>query len=359
MLVAPPRARASAVSIARRGDHGRHRAPVVGRAAHVGDRRRCRRDGRAAASIAAAPPSLPMSAASASGTRRIVGERAVIAIRRVGHGAVHDRDDGRCADDGDLHLPPVLEPEVGAARARGGSRNWTATSSSSGSRVVSPGPVQRSLDQRPPAAPAGLQRRRRSEADERAARLHRGRGVHQVAADVPCARVACEPTIAQASASAVKRARTIVARGDLRVARERAERRPPSPATRRRGARRRGGSRRCCPGASTCPSGRRRRGRCRRRPGGRRRRGPRRLVDRGGCGERRRSLPASQTRSGVIGSLCTRAPITFAIAFATAPAVGTHGGSPTPFDPFGPAFGVLVSIQATSIRGASEAVTSL
>ena len=41
----------------------------------------------------------------------------------------------------------------------------------------------------------------------------------------------------------------------------------------------------------------------------------------------------------------TRAPITFAIAFAIAPAVGTHGGSPTPFEPFGPAFGVSVSIQ--------------
>ena len=71
------------------------------------------------------------------------------------------------------------------------------------------------------------------------------------------------------------------------------------------------------------------------------------------------TTPASQTRSGVIGSACTRAPITFAIAFATAPAVGTHGGSPTPFEPFGPAFGVSVSIQAMSICGASDAVTSL
>ena len=68
---------------------------------------------------------------------------------------------------------------------------------------------------------------------------------------------------------------------------------------------------------------------------------------------------ASHTRSGVIGSCRTRAPMTFAIAFAIAPAVGTHGGSPTPFEPFGPAFGVSVSIHATSICGASEAVTSL
>jgi len=68
---------------------------------------------------------------------------------------------------------------------------------------------------------------------------------------------------------------------------------------------------------------------------------------------------ASHTRSGVIGSRCTRAPITFAIPFATAPAVGTQGGSPTPFEPFGPAFGVSFSIQAMSMRGASDAVTSL
>ena len=71
------------------------------------------------------------------------------------------------------------------------------------------------------------------------------------------------------------------------------------------------------------------------------------------------TAPAAHTRSGVIGSARTRAPITFAIAFAIAPAVGTHGGSPTPFEPFGPAFGVSVSIQAMSICGASEAVTSL
>ena len=86
-----------------------------------------------------------------------------------------------------------------------------------------------------------------------------------------------------------------------------------------------------------------------------------RVVERRGRGEARSTLiaRASQTRSGVIGSSCTRAPITFAIAFAIAPAVGTHGGSPTPFEPFGPAFGVSVSIQAMSICGASEAVTSL
>jgi hypothetical protein len=51
--------------------------------------------------------------------------------------------------------------------------------------------------------------------------------------------------------------------------------------------------------------------------------------------------------------------MTFEIALATAPEVGTHGGSPIPFDPFGPAFGVGVSTQAMSIWGISAGVTSL
>ena len=114
----------SAVSIARPRDHGGHRAPVVGRAADVGDGRRGgRRPPQPQLRSASAPPSLPMSAASASGTRRIVGESAVIAIRASVTVPSVDGDDGRCADDGDLHLPPVLEPEVGAARAVGRSGN--------------------------------------------------------------------------------------------------------------------------------------------------------------------------------------------------------------------------------------------
>ena len=43
----------------------------------------------------------------------------------------------------------------------------------------------------------------------------------------------------------------------------------------------------------------------------------------------------------------------------SAAAVATHGGSPTPFEPFGPAFGVSVSTHAISICGASADVTSL
>jgi hypothetical protein len=51
--------------------------------------------------------------------------------------------------------------------------------------------------------------------------------------------------------------------------------------------------------------------------------------------------------------------MTFAIAFPIAPAVGTLGGSPTPFEPRGPPFSAGFSIQSTSIRGTSEAVASL
>src|SRR5438093_12934233 len=54
----------------------------------------------------------------------------------------------------------------------------------------------------------------------------------------------------------------------------------------------------------------------------------------------RHSVVASQTRTGVIGRARTRVPTTLATALPLAPAVGTNGGSSTPFDPFRPAFGV-------------------
>ena len=62
---------------------------------------------------------------------------------------------------------------------------------------------------------------------------------------------------------------------------------------------------------------------------------------------------ASQTRPGVIGSWCTRAPVTLAIALAIAPGVGTQGGSPMPFEPFGPPSWVGASTNAIGIGGAS------
>ena len=308
----------------------------------------------AAASIGAAPPSLPTSAASASGTRRIVGESAVIAIRASVTVPSVDGDDGRRADDGDLHLAPVLEPEVGAARAVGRSGNLDRDE-----QLVGRG--RRGAGTRPEVVDRDLRSSPSGDCSVAVAPKQISGPPVSIAGEafitlppiVPCARVAWEPTIAQASASAVKRARTSALRGDLAMARERAETQASvaerldavelgdavdrDDAVRERRLAR---------------SGRRRRGRCRRRPGGRRlraRRARRRPMVAGAEGAARSLPPASQTRSGVIGSWCTRAPITLAIAFATAPAVGTHGGSPTPFEPFGPAFGVSVSIQAMSI----------
>src|SRR5439155_10387073 len=84
-----------------------------------------------------------------------------------------------------------------------------------------------------------------------------------------------------------------------------------------------------------------------------------RVLDGLGGGVRLRHCGAAQTRSGVIGSSRTRAPTALAIAFPIAPAVGTLGGSPTPFEPRGPPFSAGFSIQSTSIRGTSEAVASL
>ena len=116
---------------------------------------------------------------------------------------------------------------------------------------------------------------------------------------VPCARVACEPTIALASARAVKRSRIVGVRGDLGVRRERAEDggRPPSSSIAWSSAS--GGSRRARRGAAPCPAARRRRGRCRPRPAARRRRAPR-APRRGWWRSRTLVTPAaaSQTRSG-------------------------------------------------------------
>src|SRR5438128_2592810 len=68
---------------------------------------------------------------------------------------------------------------------------------------------------------------------------------------------------------------------------------------------------------------------------------------------------ARQTRSGVMGRRRTRAPVAAAIAFPIAPAVGTIGGSPTPFAPYGPPLAAGASMKPTSIVGASAAVGSL
>ena len=222
-----------------------------------------------AASIAAAPPSLPierrLGLRHAPDRRRERGHRDP----RVGHGAVGEGDDGGRADDGDLHLPPVLEPQVGAARAVGRERERRSRRAARRPRaVVAPGPVQRSSIATA-ASPAGdcsvtVAPKQTSGPPVSIA----GEAFITLPPIVPCARVACEPTIAQASASAVKRGADVVARGDLRVARERAE--PEASVVERLDAVELGDAvdrDDAVRAASTCRSGRRRRGRCRRRPG--------------------------------------------------------------------------------------------
>ena len=76
------------------------------------------------------------------------------------------------------------------------------------------------------------------------------------------------------------------------------------------------------------------------------------LIERGRGDERPRHACVTSpratrhTRSGVMGNRRPAGRARLVIALATAPAVGTHGGSPTPFEPLGPAFGVSISIHS-------------
>ena len=120
---------------------------------------------------------------------------------------------------------------------------------------------------------------------------------------VPCARVACEPTIAHASASAVNRSRTASLAAISSWVASAPSRRPPSASARRRGAPRCGGSRRAVRQRRLARAGADDEvGAAGDRPraGGDRGDG---VLDGGGRGERHDAHdPASQTRSGVIGS---------------------------------------------------------
>ena len=174
------------------------------------------------------------------------------------------------------------------------------------------------------------------------------------------ARVAWEPTIEDASASAVTRSRTTgwaaisawVTSAPSRRLRSEAVA-PRSPSSRWIETR--------LSGSGACPAAPRRRGRSPLPPGARlprARRAPRRRWP----PKRTLTSFALSRRPDPLGrhrQLLTRPSIAWAIAFAIAPGVGTVGGSPTPFVPFGPPFCAGVSIQATSMRGVSEAVTSL
>ena len=147
----------------------------------------------------------------------------MIAIRASVTVAPVDGDDGRCADDGDLHLAPVLEPEVGAARAVGRSGNLDLDEQLVGRGRRGAGTRPEVVDRNLPRAGVRLQRRRGAEADERAAGLHRGRGVHHVAADRP---LRARGVGADDRAGVGERGEAgadVVARGDLAMAREGAE----------------------------------------------------------------------------------------------------------------------------------------
>ena len=151
----------------------------------------------------------------------------------------------------------------------------------------------------------GAQGRRRAEADQRAAGLHRRRGVHDVAADRP---LRARRVRADDRARVGERGEPLADRGvrrDLGVRDERAEaeavRRPSSIAAELGDAVDRDERVRA---AAPCPGARRRRGRCRPRPGARRRRSAASASSTVVAVAKRRHAhcPASQTRSGVIGS---------------------------------------------------------
>ena len=343
------------------GDDGGHRLPVARGGADVGDRLgRLRRElpplGRAGP--ASPPTQRRLCCRDAPDRRRERGDRHA----GVGDAAAVERDDGGRADDRDLHLPPVLEPEIAAARSpRRGSGTSTASSSSSGrgGRLARAGEELGDRDGARPAPPSAGRRRRRS-------------------------RGAARRSPSPATRSSGSR-RSCPARASRASRRSRPRRRAPSAARARAGAPR---SRR---GVASAPS----------------RSVPSRLahaaelvepVDRDEpLGQRRLALARADDEVGAAGdgagartparaapprprtrrraTRVTAAPPRRAPASSAAggrafpsparsrsrsrPASRTQGGSPIPFEPFGPPSSAGVSTQAMSIRGASAAVGSL
>ena len=321
---------------------------------------------RAAAAIASSPPSEPISAASASATRRIVGASAVMATRASATEPPSTRHDGGHPHDRDLHLAPVLEADVARSRSPAPAPARRSRTSSS-PRIGRRSPRARSRARRAATV-------RSPDADRRSADAPKhssgppvsiaGEAFITLPPIVPCARVAWDPTIAEASASAVNRSRITRVRHDLVVRDQRAQAQAAVDARRSRRAPRSDRSRRSPRATGPCPGAPRRRGRSRRPPAGPPSRAAASASSTVAADVNDRvisSTPrdAAQTRSGVIGSCRTCAPTTLAIAFAIAPAVGTCGGSPTPLEPRGPAPSVGICTQSTSISGASEHVTSL
>ena len=128
---------------------------------------------------------------------------------RIGDLAAVQDDDCRRAHDRDLHLPSVLEPHVTRAGARGRLRYLDGGQQLACVRGGLPGTGEQLGDRQLTGAAAGLERDGRVEADEGASPVSMaGDAFMRLPPIVPWARVACEPTIAEASASAVKRSRT-------------------------------------------------------------------------------------------------------------------------------------------------------
>ena len=176
---------------------------------------------------------------------------------------------------------------------------------------------------------------------------------------VPWARVACEPTIALASARAVNRSRTVGCAAISAWVTSAPRPQAPGRVVDRRGAPRRGGSRRARPAAAPCPAVRRRRGRCRRRPGARHPRAPR-APPPPWWRSRSSSAAASHTRSGVIGSRRHPAPDDLGDRVRDrARRSGRTAARPRPSSPSAPRSACPSRSSRSSISGASEAVTSL
>ena len=209
--------------------------------------------------------------ASASGTRRIVGASAVIATRASAIDVALEPHDGGRADDGDLHLAPVLEPHVRAAgagrdrRQRDGGQQLARL----GGRPPGPGPqlVERDV--------AGARRRPRRRVTT-PPRQSSGPPV-SIAGDAFMTLPPIVPVRAGgAGADDRRRVRERgIALGDDGVGGERrrarrARRRAGRRRCRARAARRARGSRRSRRASAWRPSARRRRGRSRPRPAARR-----------------------------------------------------------------------------------------
>ena len=279
------------------------------------------------AAIGSAPASEPISACSAAGTRRIVGASAVSATRASATTPSVERDHGGRADDGDLHRPAVLEPEVAAAGSRGTARGrgWRRTARRA-RRWCDPARSKSSATatQRVPAVERSVAVGAQHTSGEPVSIA--GEAFITLPPSVPTLRVAWEPTIADASASAASRARiagwaTMAWWPARRAGTPRRLGDPRGSSSMRSMATSRSGSGALpwrAPTTRSLP------------PATGRAPAASAATPRRGCGRRERldahapssGWAVSHTRSAVIGSRVTGAPITLAMAFEMAAAVG-------------------------------------